>query len=243
MNATTSTARDPGPAIVPDAELVERVLAGDSAAYELVMRRYNRRMFRTARGIVADDSEAEDVVQEAYARAYLKLDQLKDGRHGLGAWLARIVSNEALGRLRRGKRVIFLEDHVKSERSHDENDNDDASGSMASAGPGPEHTAVSDELCRLLEDAIDELPADFRAVFMLRAVEGLSVAETAESLSLRPETVKTRFHRARKRLQQSLEGHVSAQLPAAFQFDGARCDRVVAGVMNRLAKLQGDGPA
>lgn len=223
-------------------ELVSRVLRGDNAAYELVMRRYNRRMFRAARSIVTDDSEAEDVVQEAYVRAYLKLSQF-EGPGGLGSWLTRIASNEALGRLRRGKRVVFLEDHVKA--THDKHDCDvpDFDESTAVSPGGPEKLAVSDELGRLLEDAIDELPGDFRSVFMLRAVEGLSVAETAESLSLRPETVKTRFHRARRLLQKSLADQVVDQLPAAFQFDGERCDRLVAGVMARLNDFRRDGPA
>lgn len=223
-------------------ELVSRVRQGDNAAYGLVMRRYNRRMFRAARSIVTDDSEAEDVVQEAYVRAYLNLGQFQ-GPGGLGSWLTRIASNEALGRLRRGKRVVFLEDHVKASHDrHDHNDPDsEASTAILRAGPG--RMAVSDELRRVLEDAIDELPDDFRAVFMLRAVEGLSVAEAAESLSLRPETVKTRFHRARKLLQKSLAEQVVDQLAAAFQFDGERCDRMVAGVMARIHELRRDGPA
>lgn len=239
---TAPSKRDPGPAVVPDADLVGRVLHGDAAAYELVMRRYNRRMFRTARSIVTDDSEAEDVVQEAYVRAYLKLHQFQ-GPGTLGAWLTRIASNEALGRLRRGRRVVFLEDHMQPDRESDD-DNDSYSGEpVSSLQPGPERLAVSDELGRLIEDAVDRLPVDFRSVFMLRAVEGLSVAETAESLSLRPETVKTRFHRARRLLQKSLADQIVDQLPAAFQFDGARCDRLVAGVMARLTGLRHDGPA
>lgn len=240
MNMTAPSNQDPGPAALSDAELVGRVLRGDTGVYELVMRRYNRRMYRTARSIVADDSEAEDIVQDAYVRAYLKLDQFR-GPDGLGAWLTRIASNEALGRLRRGKRVVFLEDHMQPERESD--DNEDSDEPMSSWRPGPERLAVSDELGRLIEDAIDRLPVDFRSVFMLRAVEGLSVAETAESLSLRPETVKTRFHRARRLLQKSLADQVVDQLPAAYQFAGARCDRLVAGVMTRLKELRHNGPA
>lgn len=239
---TAPSNQDPGPAALSDSELVGRVLRGDAGVYELVMRRYNRRMFRTARSIVADDSEAEDVVQDAYVRAYLKLDQFQ-GPDGLGAWLTRIASNEALGRLRRGRHVVFLEDHMQPDRDSDDDNDSDSGEPMRSVQPGPERLAVSDELGRLIEDAVDRLPVDFRSVFMLRAVEGLSVAETAESLSLRPETVKTRFHRARRLLQKSLADQVVDQLPTAFQFDGARCDRLVAGVMTRLEELRHDGPA
>lgn len=225
--------------MVPDSELVRRVRRGDPAAYELVMRRFNRRLFRAARGIVSDDSEAEDVVQEAYVRAFLKIDQFA-GPDGLGAWLTRITVNEALGRLRRGERVVFLEDHIKQNTA--DNDRAATRDNMASSHPGPEHLASSDELGRLLEHAIDQLPDEFRAVFMLRAVEGLNVAETAKSLGIRPETVKTRFHRARTRLKQALADRVADQLPSAFQFDGARCDRLVAGVMARIADRLSDEP-
>lgn len=228
---------DPGPAVVPDAELVRRVRRGDSAAHELVMRRYNRRLFRAARGIVTDDSEAEDVVQEAYVRAFLRIEQFA-GPDGFGAWLTRITVNEALARLRRGARVVFLEDHINQERADKETAT--TRDNMASSRPGPEHLAASDELGRLLEHAVDQLPEDFRAVFMLRAVEGLNVAETAESLGIRPETVKTRFHRARTQLKKALADRVADQLPSAFQFDGARCDRLVAGVMARITDRLSD---
>lgn len=227
------SSRDPGPAVIADDELVRRIRAGDGAAYELVMRRYNRRMFRTARSIVTDDAEAEDVVQDAYVRAFLKIDQFA-GPFGLGAWLVRIAVNEALGRLRRSKRVVFLEDHLARNHQSREPFDPDPDETMTSPRPDPEHLAASDELGRLLEKAVDALPGEFRSVFMLRAVEGMSVAETAEVLSIRPETVKTRFHRARKLLQSMLAGRVADQLPSAFQFDGERCDRLVAAVVNRL---------
>lgn len=232
---------DPGPAVVPDGDLVRRVRRGDPSAYELVMRRFNRRLFRAARSIVTDDSEAEDVVQEAYVRAFLRIEQFS-GPHGLGAWLTRITVNEALARLRRGARVVFLEDHVNQGDTVPDRDRAAARDNMASTRPGPEHLAASDELGRLLEHAIDQLPDEFRSVFMLRAVEGLNVAETAESLGIRPETVKTRFHRARTRLKKALADRVVDQLPSAFQFDGVRCDRLVAGVMARLADRFTDEP-
>jgi len=205
------------------------------------MRRFNRRLFRAARGIVSDDSEAEDVVQEAYVRAFLKIDQFA-GPDGLGVWLTRITVNEALVRLRRGARVVYLDDHIRQDDPASDSDRGSMRDNMASSRPGPERLASSDELGRLLEHAIDQLADEFRAVFMLRAVEGLNVAETAESLGIRPETVKTRFHRARTQLKQALADRVADQLPSAFQFDGARCDRLVAGVMARIADRLSDEP-
>ncbi len=219
--------------MVPDSDLVQRVRHGDEAAYELVMRRFNQRMFRVARSIVTDDSEAEDVVQESYLRAFLKIDQF-DGPSGLGAWLARIAANEALGRLRRRKRVVFLEDHLRETDEARKTPYSDSAAPMTSPEPDPERLAANGELGRLLESAVDQLPDQYRSVFMLRAVEGMSVAETAASLSLRQETVKTRFHRARRLMQKSLAGRLEDQLTAAFQFDGARCDRIVENVMRRL---------
>lgn len=219
--------------MVPDSDLVQRIRQGDEAAYELVMRRFNQRMFRVARSIVTDDSEAEDVVQESYLRAFLKIDQF-EGPSGLGAWLATIAANEALGRLRRNKRVVFLEDHLERTDEPCATPYSDTAAPMTSPEPGPERLAANGELRRLLESAVDQLPDRYRSVFMLRAVEGMSVAETAASLSIPQETVKTRLHRARRLMQKSLAGRLQDQLTAAFQFDGARCDRIVENVMRRL---------
>jgi RNA polymerase sigma-70 factor, ECF subfamily len=212
-----------------DHDLVERVRAGDAAAFELIMRRHNRRLFRLARSVLRNAAEAEDVVQETYLRAFAKLDAFA-GPAGFSAWLARIAYNEALGRVRGSDRVVSLHDYVS--------DGDGATdvrriATMTSRHPDPERLAGSGELRRMLEDAIDALPDEFRAVFVLRAVEGMSVAETAEALSIRPETVKTRFHRARHRLQATLGARFAALMPAAFEFGGARCDRIVAAVLAR----------
>jgi RNA polymerase sigma-70 factor, ECF subfamily len=206
------------------------VRAGDPAGFEMIMRRHNRRLYRLARGILRNDSEAEDVVQEAYVRSYEKLDDFV-GPNGFGAWLGKIVVNEALGRLRRRGRVISLDDHVKG-----------FDGSMAyprietmiASQPDPERLAASGELRRLIESAIDTLPDDFRTVFVLRTVEGLSVSETAQCLSIPPATVKTRFHRARRLLQGVLGTRLDTLLPSAFAFAGQRCDQVVAAVVGRL---------
>ena len=155
-----------------DSDLVERVRAGDAAAFELIMRRHNRRLFRLARSVLRNAAEAEDVVQETYLRAFAKLDAFA-GRAGFPAWLARIAYNEALGRVRGSDRVVSLHDYVS--------DGDGATdvrriATMTSRHPDPERLAGSGELRRMLEDAIDALPDEFRAVFVLRAVEGMSVA-------------------------------------------------------------------
>jgi RNA polymerase sigma-70 factor, ECF subfamily len=213
-----------------DSGLVERVRAGDAAAFELIMRRHNRRLFRLARSVLRNGAEAEDVVQETYVRAFAKLDDFK-GPDGFPAWLARIAYNEALGRVRASERVVSLHDYV----SDSDGDGDVRHlETMTSPHPDPERLTGYGELRRMLEDAVDALPDDFRAVFVLRAVEGMSVAETAEALSIPPETVKTRLHRARHRLQEALGARFKALMPAAFEFGGARCDRIVAAVLARL---------
>jgi RNA polymerase sigma-70 factor, ECF subfamily len=213
-----------------DSRLVERVRAGDAAAFELIMRRHNRRLFRLARSVLRNAAEAEDVVQETYVRAFAKLDDFK-GPDGFPAWLARIAYNEALGRARGAERVVSLHDYV----SDGDGDGDARHlETMTSPHPDPERLTGYGELRRMLEDAIDALPDDFRAVFVLRAVEGMSVAETAAALSIPPETVKTRLHRARRRLQEALGARFEALMPAAFEFGGARCDRIVAAVLARI---------
>lgn len=231
---TTVAVQDPGAAA--DDVLVARVLGGELAAFEPIMRRYNQRLFRIARGILRDAAEAEDVVQEAYVRAFEKLDSF-NGPDGFAAWLSRIAANEALGRLRRRGRVIALDDH-RVDAGRPEARGIDA---MPSTDLGPERLAASRELREEIERAIDALPDDFRAVFVLRAVEGLSVAETAASLGIVDATVKTRLHRARRLLRRHLADRLDSAVPDAFAFAGVRCDRIVAGVMERIAG-RSDGP-
>ena len=233
MHKNAQPAPLPGPselASFTDGRLIERVRAGDPVAFELIMRRYNQRLFRMARSILRNEPEAEDVVQESYVRAYEKIDDFI-GPAGFSAWLGRIVVNEALGRLRTRGRVISLDDYG------------DGPGNGAdirrietikTQQPDPERLAVNSELRLLLENAIDALPDDFRVVFVLRAVEGLSVVETAEYLSIRPETVKTRFHRARRHLQDNLGAQFETLMPSTFAFAGEHCDRIVAAVLERL---------
>jgi RNA polymerase sigma-70 factor (ECF subfamily) len=217
-----------GPAL-GNAELVARVRGGDQLAFELIMRRHNRRLFRLARSVLTSDPETEDVLQEAYVRAYAKLPALVDGA-ALGAWLARIVTNEALGHLRAASRVVSLEAH------RGRNGGDDEDEHLTIDELDPERLAASGELRRLLTAAVDALPQEFRSVFVLREVEGLSTAETAACLAIRPETVKTRLHRARLQLQETLGQHLLACSPTLFAFDGGRCDRVVGQVLARLGQ-------
>jgi RNA polymerase sigma-70 factor (ECF subfamily) len=227
---------------LPDAELVARVRHGDGLAFELIMRRHNRRLFRLARGLVWDDAEAEDVLQESYLRAYAHLGDLADDG-ALAAWLARIVANEALGRRRTAARVVSLEGHRARDRAGDDGEDEATVASdWASDQPGPERLAASGELRRLLEAAVDALPPEFRTVFVLREVEGLSTAETAACLALRPETVKTRLHRARRQLQEAVGERLLAASPSLFEFEGVRCDRVVGQVLARLGRPTAPAP-
>jgi RNA polymerase sigma-70 factor (ECF subfamily) len=215
---------------VDDFALVNRVRAGDLAAFELIMRRHNQRLYRLARGILRNASEAEDSVQEAYVRSFEKLNDFV-GPDGFASWLGQIVVNEALGRLRRQARVVSLEDYA------DESDTGrrkSPGAMMKSQEIDPERLAASGELRRLIEKAIDALPDDFRTVFIMRAVEGMSVIETAAYLDVRQETVKTRFHRAKKQIQESLGAQCDALMPSVFGFAGQRCDRIVDVVLTRL---------
>lgn len=211
---------------LPDEEVVRRVRAGETALFEILMRRYNPRLFRTARAILRDEAEAEDVMQQAYVNAYLHLDQFA-GRASFGTWLTRIAVHEALARLRRrarGRETVAMSEDPDREAS-----------TLRSKAPDPEQAAVAGEMRRLLESAIDALPRRYRAVFVLREVEGLSTSETAESLGIREETAKTRLHRARLMLREQLYHRAGLVAADAFPFHLSRCDRVVAGVFARLA--------
>jgi RNA polymerase sigma-70 factor, ECF subfamily len=203
-------------AIAADVELIARILGGDAALFELVMRRYNRPLFRLARAIVADDDEARDVVQAAYVRAYYRLEQFR-AASTLQWWLARIVVNEANARRRRPTLVVRTDAEVSDfpDIGADE----------------PERITMSVETVLRVQQAIDRLPADFRIVFMLRAVEELSVAETAAVLEIKEATVKTRFHRARQLLRASLGEYADDAARRTFPFGGEHCDGIVAVVL------------
>jgi RNA polymerase sigma-70 factor (ECF subfamily) len=222
-----------------DWNLVCRIREGDVAAFELVMRRHNRRLYRLARSVVKSAVEAEDVVQQTYLLALEKLGSFT-GPQGFPSWLGRIALNEALGRLRQQARVVALDDY-----RDDAEERQDALP-MNSPRPDqldPEHLTAWSQLRHMLEHAIDDLPDDFRTVFMLRIVEGMSMAETAEILSIRPETVKSRLHRARTRLRESLGERMDDLMPTLHSFDGARCDRIVSNVLAAIASGQSAFPA
>jgi RNA polymerase sigma-70 factor, ECF subfamily len=233
QTAQTSVRTSQRSAISPattDAELVERAACGDEAAFESIMRRHNRLLFRTARSILKGDAEAEDALQEAYLRAWRALATFRADSK-LSTWLARIVINEALGRLRRSSaQVIPLETAMESadpdiqESMHDDPDQ------------RPEQAAMRAQVRRLMEARIDTLPEAFRTVFMLRAVEELSVEEVSTALQLPEATVRTRYFRARGLLREGLSRDVDLAIGDAFSFDGARCDRIVAAVLARLTE-------
>jgi RNA polymerase sigma-70 factor (ECF subfamily) len=213
---------------VHDAELVGLARAGSEPAFREIMRRHNRRLYRVARGIVGDPGEAEDVVQETYLRAFAHLGDFR-GDAALSTWLTRIALNEALGRKRRRKPTVELSEVDALGQS------DNVVMFPMSSGPqDPEAAAAQAQMRRMLERAVDELPESFRLVFVMREVEEMSVEETAAYLELRPETVRTRLHRARRLLRKSLDERLSAALSEAFSFDGARCARMADAVMARL---------
>ncbi len=214
-----------------DGELAARAVNGDEAAFEAIMRRHNRLLFRTARSILRDDAEAEDALQEAYLRAWRALASFRADAK-LSTWLVRIVINEALGRLRRrSAQVIPLDAAMESSEQQLE----------ACMADDPDHQpdriAMRAEVRGLMEARIDTLPDAFRTVFMLRAVEELSVEEVAVILEIPEATVRTRFFRARGLLREGLASDVDFAIGDAFSFAGARCDRIVSGV---LAKLEVD---
>lgn len=212
-----------------DAALVRLARHGEEGAVRTLVRRHNRRLFRVARSIVSDDAEAEDVVQEAYVRAFTSLGTFR-GDAQFATWLTRIALNEALGRVRRNRPAADLAelDAVA-----------DRQGSlvmfpMTPVPANPEAELARSEVRRLLEEAVDRLPEIFRTVFVLRDVEGLSVEETAAQLSIRAETVKTRLHRARRLMRAAIAERLVASLGDLFPFDGDRCAGVADRVIERL---------
>jgi len=210
-----------------EADVVALARAGDREAFRAIMQRCNQRLFRIARAVVRDDTEAEDVLQEAYARAFAAFEGFR-GEAGVATWLTRIVLNEAHGRLRKRRPMVEL-DEVEAAQAGAQ------VLSFPGASPDPEADAARGQIRRLLEQAVDDLPEPFRLVFMLREVEELSVEETAAHLGLNPETVKTRLHRARKRLREALDARLGEVLVGAYPFLGARCERICERVLKRLA--------
>lgn len=219
--------------LLEDGELVALARQGVAGAFREIMRRNNRQLYRTARGVLRDDAEAEDVVQEAYVRGFQGLAGFR-GEASLATWLTRIAYNEALGRVRRRRTAVDL--------SHVDAAAQESGGARIlmfptghhANGSGPEGAAARRELRDLLEEAVDALPGRFRVVLVARDVDGMSVEEAAAVLGLRPQTVRTRLHRARRLLRTALEDRVGDALRSAFPFDGARCLRLTEAVMAQL---------
>jgi RNA polymerase sigma-70 factor, ECF subfamily len=206
-----------------DEDVVYRVRAGETALYEILMRRYNQRLYRVARAILHNDGEAEDVMQDAYVRAYEHLDQFA-ARAPFSTWLTRIAVNEALARVRLRNRNQPLDDT--------ESNGDPMQ--ITSQSPDPEQSASGAQVRELLERAVLDLPEHYRTVVMLRDIEELSTAETAQALDLTEENVKVRLHRGHGMIRNWLLERMGAGAKEAFPFMGARCDRVVRAVLVRL---------
>ncbi len=215
---------DAEPAVeISDELLVERVRAGDRLAFELLMRRNNRRVYRAVRTVLRDPAEVEEVMQQAYVLAFSHLDQFQ-GAARWSTWLCRIAFNEALARLRQRGRFVSIDSAALAP---------DRDGWRAAA-PDPERQVRTRELGRLVEEAVDGLPDIYRTVLIFREIEGLSTAETASILAVDENVVKTRLHRARGLLRDTIEQRIGEQVEEAYAFDARRCDRVVASVMARL---------
>jgi RNA polymerase sigma-70 factor (ECF subfamily) len=211
-----------------EAELVRRARARDEAAIRAIMQTNNRRLYRIARGILRNDSEAEDVVQETYVRAFTHLDNFR-GDSSLTTWLSRIAMNEALGRLRRQRPSVdwtTLETGAHNAQI--------IQFPVSAISEDPEKSMAQREIQHVVEQAVDELPEAFRIVFITRVIEGMNVEETAEILDLKPETVKTRLHRARTMLRENVERKIGPVVMEAFPFAGKRCERLTNAVLHRL---------
>jgi RNA polymerase sigma-70 factor (ECF subfamily) len=217
----------PDPIADDDPSIVRRVVAGDRSAFELLMRRYNRRLYRLARAALRDPMEAEDALQEAYLSAYRLMGQFR-GEAALSSWLSRLVLNECLGRLRRSARRHNLVPIMSSDSEIDINAMPTRDSDL------PDKVLGRAQMRALLEHKLDALPESFRVVFVLRSVEELSVEETAQSLGIPEETVRSRHFRARSLLRESLAQELDLAERDVFEFGGAHCDRIVAKVLTRL---------
>jgi RNA polymerase sigma-70 factor, ECF subfamily len=211
------------PAASGEMQLVGRALAREGEAFRTIVKMHNQRLYRISRSVVRNDSEAEDIVQEAYVRAFAQLGDFR-GESSLATWLSRIVINEALGRLRKRRRTVAMPQNLQAEIiKFPLNPSDD-----------PERMMAQRQILELVERATDRLPDVYRTVFVARVIEGLSIDETSELLDVRPETVKTRLHRARALVRKALADQIGPVLLDAFPFAGRRCDRLTAAVMQRL---------
>jgi RNA polymerase sigma-70 factor (ECF subfamily) len=213
-----------------EADLVRLAQVGDRDAFHVIIQRANQRLFRVARSVVRNDSEAEDVLQETYASAFAAIGAFR-GEAGIMTWLTRITLNEARGRLRRRRPMVGL-DQVEAAQNN---------GAQVIPFPtsfgteSPEVDAARTQIRRLIERAVDGLPEVFRVVFIMRDIEECTIEETAANLNLKPETVKSRLHRARRLLRQALDEKLASTMTGAFPFLGARCRRITDAVLERLA--------
>ncbi|TPI14081.1 RNA polymerase sigma factor [Mesorhizobium sp. B4-1-3] len=228
MRQPAIEAAEIGAAEAGDMALVRQALARDPDAFRAIIKTYNQRLYRLARGVVRNDAEAEDVLQEAYMRAFTSLQAFR-GEASLSTWLSRIVINEALGRLRKRKRIVAMPGNPEAQIIRFPlNQND------LNPGDDPERTMAQRQILRLVERATDSLPDVYRTVFVARVIEGLSIEETADLLGVKPETVKTRLHRARALVRKALDDEIGPVLLDAFPFAGRRCERLTQAVMRRL---------
>src|SRR6185436_13925754 len=216
-----------------DTDIVRRVRAGDSALFEVLMRRHNQRVYRAARAVIRDEADVEDVMQQAYINAYTHLGQFEE-RAQFSTWLTRIVLHEAFNRRRKTQRS---ESRGATESQLDEGGGD-YMDRFESPAADPERQAYAQELTRVLETAVDSLPETYRTVFMLRDIEGLSTSETGEGLGIGAEAVKTRLHRARAMIRRAVTAQIGEVAAGSFQFHAPRCDRVVNAVLARIGELQ-----
>jgi RNA polymerase sigma-70 factor, ECF subfamily len=211
------------PDALTDDEVIARVLAGDTAIFELLMRRYNQRVYRCVRGIVSDDNEAQDVMQQAYVNAFAGLASFQ-GRSSFSTWLTRIALNEALARVKPGPlRLVGVEE--------------ERVGELRSQAPDPEHRAAAAQMGRIVELEGAALPVMYRSVLLMREVEGLTTGETAECLGISEDTVKTRLHRARTMLRDQLFQRAGVTFDDLFTFGTSRCDRLVETVLRRISAI------
>ena len=210
-----------------DVELALRAKARDADAFRAIMRINNQKLYRLARSIVRNDSEAEDIVQETYVTAFAHLSSFR-GEASLATWLSRIAINEALGRLRKRRRSASVISGGPASDAHV------IPFPLGASGDDPERTMAQRQILQLVEQATDALPDVYRTVFVARVIEGLSMEETADLLGIKPQTVKTRLHRARALVRKQLDEQIGPILLDAFPFAGRRCERLTSAVMKRL---------
>lgn len=216
-----------------DTEIVRRIRAGEGALFEILMRRHNQRVYRAVRAVVKEEADVEDVMQQAYINAFTHLHQFED-RSQFSTWLIRIALHEAFGRrrkLQRSESLTRIGSDVDGNRG-------EFMDTLTSPQADPERQAYAQELHRVLEAAVDTLPENYRTVFMLRDIEGLSTSETGEGLGLGEEAVKTRLHRARAMIRRAVTAQIGEVATGAFQFHAPRCDRVVSAVLASVAPCE-----